>query len=156
MIKKLNLPKADLRLKRDGEIVKVFCLIRQQFLVCTPEEWVRQHVLNFLIHHKGFPKGRIASEYTVLYNGMQKRADIVIFDKHNQPLMIVECKAPKVKITEDTFFQLAQYQSKLHVPFLMMTNGLDHYNCIVSRFEKPIQFVPEVPEYNVLLTLSLT
>lgn len=152
MIQELNLPKAELRLKKEGGLVKILCLIRNQFLVCTPEEWVRQHYLSYLINDKNYPKGQIASEYALAYNGLKKRADIVVFNKEGNPIVIVECKAPKIKISEDTFFQIAQYQSQLRVPFLVMTNGLNHFNCFVSIEENPLKYIPEIPDYQTLIT----
>lgn len=126
MIVPLNLPKAKLRLKRKDSQVYVWCVIRQMDLLCTPEEWVRQHVIHYLINEKQFPKGLIASEYVVEYNGLNKRADIVVFDRNHHPLLIVECKAPEIPINEKVLLQIATYNSKLNVPFLFLTNGLKH------------------------------
>ena len=133
IIRPLELPKAPLRLKRkDGEVY-VRCVIRNKDLVMTPEEWVRQHVIHFLINEKGISKGRIASELALNYNGRLKRADIVVFDAFGAPEMIVECKAPDIKISEKTLYQIAQYNSELNVRRLMLTNGLKHMYCKIDQ-----------------------
>ena len=133
MIVPLNLPKAPLKLtRRNGEIY-VRCLIRQKDLVCTPEEWVRQHVIHDLISVKGVSKGRIASEFPLEYNGRSKRADLVLFDQFGVPELIVECKAPEVPISEQVVFQIAQYNSQLNVDKLFLTNGLTHIYCQIDR-----------------------
>ena len=132
MIIPLNLPKAKLKLTRKNGEVYVRCLIRQKDLVCTPEEWVRQHVIHFLISEKGVSIGRIASEFSLEYNSRSKRADLVLFDEFGKPNMIVECKAPEIPITEKVVHQIAQYNSQLNVDRLFLTNGLDHIFCEID------------------------
>lgn len=149
MIVPLNLPTAELRLKKIKSIVHVWCLIRNQFLVCTPEEWVRQHYINFLINYKGYPKGRIASEFPLEYNGRKKRADIVVFDAYSNPLVIIECKAPEVPLNQDTLHQIAQYQFELKTVLLGMTNGLEHVYLIPGQ-KKGSSWIKELPEYKNL------
>lgn len=122
----LNLPKAPLKLTRKNGTVHVRCLIRNKDLVCTPEEWVRQHVVNHLIQNEKIGKGRIACEFEFKYNGRSKRADIVVFSSEGIPEMIVECKATDVSLSYDTFFQIAQYNHELNVKDLILTNGLQH------------------------------
>lgn len=147
MITPLNLPKAQLKLtKRDGQIY-VRCLIRQKDLVCTPEEWVRQHVIHFLISEKGVSKGKIASEFPVEYNGRAKRADLVMFDEFGKPTMIVECKAPEISITEKVVHQIAQYNSQLNVDRLFLTNGLTHIFCEIDREKGQLVYHEEWPNW---------
>ncbi len=145
MIVPLNLPKANLRLKRKGKQVFVWCIIRQMDLLCTPEEWVRQHVIHYLINEKQFPKGLIASEYVVEYNGMKKRADVVVFDKNNSPILIIECKAPEIDINEKVLLQIATYNSQLNVPYLFLTNGIKHQ--IIRREGESWKKLNELPNY---------
>lgn len=145
MIVPLNLPQAPLKLTRKNEVVYVRCLIRQKNLVCTPEEWVRQHVIHFLISEKKVSKGRIASEYSIVYNGRSKRADLVIFDTVGEPEMIVECKAPEVPITEKVVHQIAQYNSQLNVNRLFLTNGLQHIFCEIDRENGKLIYFEEWP-----------
>ncbi|MDG1333400.1 MAG: type I restriction enzyme HsdR N-terminal domain-containing protein [Crocinitomicaceae bacterium] len=147
MITPLNLPKAELKLTRKNDEVYVRCLIRQKDLVCTPEEWVRQHIINFLINEKGVSKGRIASEYPLEYNGRSKRADLVLFDEFGKPIMIVECKAPEVSITEKVVHQIAQYNSQLNVDRLFLTNGLTHIFCEIDREKGQLVYHKDWPNW---------
>lgn len=127
MIVPLNLPPADLKLTQKGGKVFVWCMARKLNLRLTPEEWVRQHLIHFLHYHKSFPISLIASEFTLNLNGLRKRSDIVVFGKSGEPLLIAECKATTVQINNETLFQIAQYNSKLKVPHLILSNGLDHF-----------------------------
>lgn len=147
MITPLNLPKAKLKLTRKNDEVYVRCLIRQKDLVCTPEEWVRQHIISFLINEKGVSKGRIASEYPLQYNGRSKRADLVLFDEFGKPTMIVECKAPEISITEKVVHQIAQYNSQLNVDRLFLTNGLAHIYCEIDREKGQLIYHEEWPNW---------
>lgn len=151
MIVPLDFPKAQLRLKRKAEQVFVWCDIRQMDLLCTPEEWVRQHVIHFLMNDKKVPKGLIASEFVVEYNGLKKRADIVVFDRDHQPLMIVECKAPEIPINEKVMMQIALYNAKLNVPFLFLTNGLKHQ--VIQRNDDNWKQLKEIPSFNEMLSV---
>lgn len=145
MIEPLNLPKADLRLKKIKGIVHVWCVIRKKDLVCTPEEWVRQHFIHFLINERNIPIGLIASEYPLDYNGRLKRADIVVFNKKQDPVLIVECKAPKINLDEKTLFQIAQYNFHLDVDYLCLTNGLDHAYSQIDRESGSLRYLKEIP-----------
>lgn len=127
MIVPLNLPQAELKLSKRAGKVFVWCIVRKKNLLLTPEEWVRQHLIHFLHYHKSFPISLIASEFTLKLNDLQKRSDIVVFGKSGEPLLIVECKATTIKINNETLFQIAQYNSKLKVPHLILSNGLDHF-----------------------------
>jgi type I site-specific restriction endonuclease len=126
MIRPLNLPKAELDLQRKGTEVYVWCIVRKKRLLLTPEEWVRQHVIHYLINEQAIPLGLIASEYPLKYHEREKRADIIVFDKSAKPVMVIECKATDVSLNQETLFQIAQYTHVLRSPFIMLTNGLDH------------------------------
>jgi len=139
----LNLPKAVLKQKAD----QIWDPLRRKFVKTTPEEWVRQQFIDFLISTKGFPSGRMVSEYKVSYNGMNKRCDIAVFDTNSQPQVIVECKAPQIKITEDTFYQIAKYAHVLQAPFLILTNGLEHYCALVDAKEGKLTYLETLPTY---------
>ena len=145
MIEPLNLPKADLRLKKIKGVVHVWCIIRKKDLVCTPEEWVRQHFIHFLINDRKIPIGLIASEYPLDYNGRLKRADIVVFNKKQDPVLIVECKAPKINLDEKTLFQIAQYNFHLDVDYLCLTNGLDHAYSMIDKEKGSLCYLKEIP-----------
>lgn len=146
MITPLDFPKAPLKLKKKNEQLYVWCIIRKIDLVLTPEEWVRQHAIHFLIKVKKIPIGLIASEYPLKYNTRLKRADIVVFSREQNPILIVECKAPEVSLSQNTMLQIAQYNSELDVPYLFLTNGLKHIVCEIDKVSKDIQLLEELPD----------
>jgi hypothetical protein len=123
----LNLPLGALKLSRKDGVIYVLCEIRKKKLVLTPEEWVRQHFLHFMINDLGISKGRIVSEMALKYNDMNRRGDIVVLGDEGQAIMLIECKAPEINITKKTLHQIATYNSVFKVPLLVMTNGLDHH-----------------------------
>lgn len=150
MFTPINLPPAKLKLTRKDEAVYVWCVIRNKNLVLTPEEWVRQHIIHFLISEKQFPKGLIASEFALTYNGRSKRADVVVFNRTSKPIFIVECKAPEVELTEATLHQIAQYNFELKVDFLLLTNGINHVMCMINRKEHRLDYLKEIPNFEEL------
>lgn len=131
--------------------VEVFDEIRKTWLLLTPEEWVRQHMIYFLIQDKNVPVLKIAVEYEFKYNRRSKRADIVVFNEFMQAVLIVECKAASVSISQDVFFQIAQYNRILKVPYLVVTNGLKNYACKVQTNEPFFEFIQELPNYSELI-----
>ena len=141
----LNLPQTNLKLTRKDNHVFVWCIVRKKDLVCTPEEWVRQHLIHFLINEKNIPLGLLASEYSLNYNGLVKRADIVVFDRSGQPNMLIECKAPEVLISEKTFYQMAQYNSQLNAEYFMLSNGLHHFIGKIGPKNGDIQILDDFP-----------
>jgi hypothetical protein len=145
MIVPLNLPKARLKLTKKDSEVFVWCILRKKNLVCTPEEWVRQHVIHFLISD-GVPQGLIASEYTLEYNGRSKRADLVVFNRAQQAVLVVECKAPEVELNEHVFHQIATYNHEMKVSYLMMTNGLKHIYCHVNQSSGKLDYLESLPK----------
>jgi len=128
----LNLPKAPLKISKIKEEYYVFCIIRKKKLIITPEEWVRQHVIHYLINDLSIPIGRISSETNIKLNGMIRRCDIVVFDSYSVPKLIVECKSPNIEINDVVLHQIASYNRTLQVDYLMLTNGLtnDYYKII--------------------------
>lgn len=127
MFTPLNLPNAPLKITKKDQKLYVTCLVRRDQIVLTPEEWVRQHVVHYLIAYKSFALGRLALEVSLKVNSLSKRADIVYYDDTLQPQLVVECKAPEVKLTSETVFQIATYNSQLNSKFLLISNGLDHF-----------------------------
>lgn len=117
----------------------------------TPEEWVRQHVLYYLINDKGFPLALLAVEHQIDYNGMRKRADIVAYSRSSTPVFIVECKAPEVPIDQSTLQQIAKYNFDLNVDFLLLTNGIEHFMCQINREEGRLLRLDEIPAYDKML-----
>lgn len=141
MIVPLNLPKANLKLTRRDNQIFVWCILRKKDLVLTPEEWVRQHVVHFLINFHHVPVGLIAAEFQLYYNGRSKRADIVVFSRNSEPIMIIECKAPDVVLTHKVLFQIAQYNHQLQVDLLMVTNGINHLYCQVEQSKGNLSYI---------------
>lgn len=134
-------------MKEEGDVVFIFDEVRKKFLVLTPEEWVRQHVVQFLIQEKKVPKALIQLEGGLTYNGLQKRSDVLVFNSTGQKILLVECKAPSVKISQDTFDQIARYNFVHRVPWLLVSNGLAHYCCLLNWEQNSYQFMPELPFY---------
>lgn len=143
----LNLPKYDFKVKSNAAGPQVFDIVRKQYVKLTPEEWVRQHFIHFLIEEKGYPSSLMGIEYALEYNGMQKRADILCFDKQGKPIVLVECKAATVKIDQKVFDQIARYNFNLHVPYLIVTNGLEHYCCAMDYEANSYLFIKEIPHF---------
>ena len=143
----LNLPIAALKTKLVEGTTQVFDQVRKKYLVLTPEEWVRQHFIHYLNQEKNYPLGLMEVEQMVKYNGMQTRADIVLYTTDGKPNMIVECKAPNVKITQDAFNQIAKYNFKLKVRYLVLTNGIQHFCCQMDYETNGIKFLEEIPSY---------
>jgi len=150
MFPSLNLPTAKLKIENE----KVWDILQKKYVNLTPEEWVRQNIIHFLIEEKGFSKNLMQSEYTVKYNGLNKRCDIVIFNRKILPQVIVECKAPHIKIDEETFFQIAKYYSSLKAPLLFMSNGIQHVFALINNSENKINFLQELPSQKELEALT--
>ena len=142
---KLNLPSYNFRTRSTVGKHQIFDPIRKKFVTLTPEEWVRQHFLQFLINEKKYPASRMAVEFGLKYNSLKKRGDIVFFNKTGSPELIVECKAPKIKISQDTFDQAARYNFVLKVKYLVITNGMEHFCCLMENEAKTYQFLPDIP-----------
>lgn len=131
----------------------IFDPLRRKYVALTPEEWVRQHFINFLITHKDYPKNLLANEMSITLNGTSKRCDSVLFDRNGQPIMIIEYKAPTIKITAKVFDQIARYNIVLKVKFLIVSNGLEHYCCKVDYQTNQCIFLQEIPSYKELSDL---
>ena len=116
-------------------------------MILTPEEWVRQHCIHYLIEEKNYPKSLINVEKELRINGLKKRYDIVAFNTDGSIRLLIECKAPSVKISQITFDQIAQYNLLLKADYLMVTNGLNHYQCIMDFDEERYQFLRSLPAY---------
>lgn len=146
-MKNLNLPAYNYKLKSSENKTYIFDVIRKKFVVLTPEEWVRQHIVHYLINEKGYPKSLINVEKQLIINNLKKRTDIVIFFNTGAPQIIVECKAPSVKITQKTFDQIARYNLKLEAKFLMLSNGLEHYFAKLDTKNEAFVFLKEIPKH---------
>jgi len=143
----LNLPSFNLKIKEEKGISYIFDQIRKKYLVLTPEEWVRQHLINFLINVKKYPGSLMRLEGGLKLNNLQKRSDILLFNKHGEKILLVECKAPSVKINQDTFDQIARYNFVHKVEWLLVSNGMQHFCCRIDYDKKTYNFVEELPAY---------
>ena len=144
----LNLPSYNFKIKNSKNKRFIFDAIRKKFMVLTPEEWVRQHFVSYLISEKNYPTSLIAVEKQLTVNGLKKRTDILVFNSTGTPEIIVECKAPSVPISQNTFDQIARYNLKLQAKFLIVTNGLDHYYCQMDFENERYQFLKDIPKYD--------
>jgi Type I restriction enzyme R protein N terminus (HSDR_N) len=146
-MKQLNFPSYNFRF-RDSENKKyIFDEIRKKFVVLTPEEWVRQHVVQFLVQEKKYPMSHINVEKLIKINTLNKRYDIVVFQLDGSIKLLIECKAPSVDISQTTFDQIAQYNLILSANYLMVTNGLKHYFCLINFQEQRYDFLRDLPNY---------
>lgn len=146
-MKRLNLPIAPLKLTRKEGQIYVHCQIRKKNLVLTPEEWVRQHVIHYLLKDIEVPNGLIASELGMKINKMTRRSDVVVYGKDKQIRLLVECKAPEVPIDPQVLHQAAQYNSQLKSPYLWLTNGLDHHLYYINHTTGEIKRLESLPKF---------
>ncbi|MFL1895640.1 type I restriction enzyme HsdR N-terminal domain-containing protein [Aquimarina sp. 2-A2] len=144
----LNFPTYQFRFKNSENKISIFDRIRKKFVILTPEEWVRQHTVAYLIHEKKYPQSLINVEKLILLNGRRKRYDIVVFNSDGSIHLIVECKANSIPITQSVFDQIAQYNLELNANYLMITNGLHHFYCQMRYKEQAYHFLKDIPEYS--------
>ncbi len=150
----LNLPETELRTKtKDGKTL-VFDPLRRRYVTLTPEEWVRQRFVRFLIEHKGYAAACIGNEVSLCLNGTRKRCDSVVYDLHAVPAMIMEYKAPDVPITQSVFNQICRYNMALKVRWLVVSNGLQHYCCHIEYESGTYSFVPEIPSFSAVTGIT--
>ncbi|MGF1555433.1 type I restriction enzyme HsdR N-terminal domain-containing protein [Paucihalobacter sp.] len=146
-MQKLNFPQYSFRFKNNENNLSIFDAIRKKFVILQPEEWVRQHCIQFLLNEKKFPKSHINIEKKITINQLTKRYDIVVFNPDGRIHLMVECKAPTVIINQTTFDQIARYNLALNATYLMVTNGLNHYYCQMDYKEQRYQFLENLPSY---------
>lgn len=148
----LNLPEYSFRWKVENNNHYIFDGIRKKFLLLTPEEWVRQNITAFLIEDRKFPPGLISAESGIKVNTLSRRYDILVYSKNRNPLVLVECKAPHIKITQKVFDQIIAYNYSVRAAFLLVTNGLQHF---FLRKNEGGQFIfcDKIPEFQELTTI---
>lgn len=147
-MQKLNFPDFQFRFKNRENKTLIFDVIRKKFVVLTPEEWVRQHVVQFLIYEKGYPLSLINVEKQLKLHNTTKRYDIIVYKSDGNVELIVECKAPSIDISQDTFDQIARYNFVLNSNFLMVTNGLSHYYCKMDWEQERYDFLQSLPTHD--------
>ncbi len=146
----LNLPPHPFKITQKETQYFIFDEIRKKHLVLTPEEWVRQHFIQYLVQEKRFPKSLIQIEGGLSLNQLQKRTDVVVFNTQGERIMVIECKAPSVKITQAVFDQAARYNSVHRTKWLVVTNGLMHCYATINHQQGHFAFVEELPLYTLL------
>ena len=142
----LSLPAFEYKVKRHSGSVMIFDIIRKKFVVLTPEEWVRQHVIHYLIEVKKFPPARIAVEREIDLYGLRRRFDVVTFDRAGKPWLLIECKAPSVELTRQVFDQAFRYNITLEAPYVAITNGVKHFCGKIER-SKGFVFLSDFPDF---------
>ncbi|MEM9417361.1 MAG: type I restriction enzyme HsdR N-terminal domain-containing protein [Bacteroidota bacterium] len=154
-MKPLNLPTFAYKIQVSKQGHLIFDAIRKKYVQLTPEEWVRQHVVHYLTGHLSYPRSLVRLEPGVRYNGLQHRADILVYDRAAKPLLLVECKAPHVRLNYDTWGQIARYNAHFNAQLLVITNGLQHF-CWQLDYERGNHtLLPTIPSFDALVTTSL-
>lgn len=143
----LNFPTYSFRFKNNENKISIFDEIRKKFVILTPEEWVRQNVVRYLLEEKKYSKSYINVEKLIKINDLNKRYDIVVFQPNGKIFLLIECKAPEVQITQQTFDQIARYNLVLNASYLMVTNGLNHYFCQMDLENEKYNFLKDLPDY---------
>jgi hypothetical protein len=147
---KLNLPSFNFELKQTQDNILIFDFLRKRYVVLTPEEWVRQHFIHYLIHHLNYPKGLIKVEGGLTFNTLQKRSDIVVFNREGKPWMVIECKAPELKLSTRTMEQASIYNHSLKAKYVVITNGMSHICCEIDWANSNTVVLGEIPKYDEL------
>ncbi|MDF9829536.1 type I restriction enzyme HsdR N-terminal domain-containing protein [Parabacteroides sp. PF5-6] len=148
----LNLPIFPAKVtERKGKKL-IFDLVRRKYVALTPEEWVRQHFVHYLITEKGYPAELVANEVAIKLNQTNKRCDTVVYDRYLTPVVVVEYKSPGIEITDRVFDQIVRYNMVLTVPYLMVSNGLSHYCCQIDYKTQTYSFLEDIPPYEDLTT----
>jgi len=146
----LNLPTFPVKVAEKNGKKLIFDPVRQKYTALTPEEWVRQHFVNYLLTAKGYPRQLIANEVAIKLNQTAKRCDTVVYDRYLDPLVVIEYKSPMVEISSQVFDQIVRYNMVLRVPYLIVSNGLSHYCCLIDYKTQGYSFLEEIPEYKEL------
>lgn len=147
----LKLPPVKLKTVREAGRLRVYDVFRKRYVALTPEEWVRQHFLHWLVDHRGYPASLIAVESSLKQNRMSLRADAIVYDRQGKAIMIIECKSALQKLSSDVFDQAARYNLPFGVPYLVVTNGLEHYCCLRDRQAGQWVFLEDLPAYGELI-----
>jgi type I site-specific restriction endonuclease len=147
---RLNLPNYDFKIKTEQGLQQIFDPVRKKMVKLNPEEWVRQNLIQFLNKEKNFPISLMAVEKGLKVNSLTKRFDILCYGNNAKPLLLVECKAPSVKISQAAFDQISIYNLQFKVPFLLVSNGIDHYCCQLNYEKRNYSFLDEIPDYSKL------
>ena len=143
----LNLPSYDAKIRKNGSLMEIYDPLRRKYVALTPEEWVRQHFVNWLISDKEYPTSLMANEAGIKLNSLIRRCDTVVYDQHLDPLMIIEYKESNISITQDVFDQVVRYNTVLKVPYIVVSNGVNHYSCKMNYEKQSYDFLTDIPNY---------
>ena len=146
----LTLPPYEARIKATGPHQQIFDVLRRRYVALTPEEWVRQHFVHFLMEHKHYPKGLLGNEIELRIGEKKMRCDTILYDSMLQPRMIIEYKAPEIEITQQVFNQITAYNMILRVDYLIVSNGMQHYCCRLNKELGQYEFLQDIPDYSQL------
>ncbi len=149
-MQQLNLPSYNARITKNGSELKIFDFLRHKYVALTPEEWVRQNFVHFLVDIKGYNPTLMANEVGICLNGVKKRCDSVLYSQGLVPRMIIEYKRPDVEITQKVFNQICRYNLVLHVDYLIVSNGISHYCCKMDYDKQQYMFLDDIPNYGDL------
>lgn len=143
----LNLPSFEAKIRKKGNTSEIFDSLRRKYVKLTPEEWVRQHFVNYLITEKKYPTMLITNEAGIKINSITRRCDTIVYNQKLEPVMIVEYKEPRIPITQEVFNQVVRYNSVLKVPYIVVSNGLKHYCCQIDYEKQQYDYLLEIPEW---------
>jgi len=146
----INLPPYKIKLREYNGKRQIFDVLRRRYVALTPEEWVRQHFVHYLMEHKGYPKGLLSNEVELAVGEKKLRCDTLLYNKVLQPQMIVEYKSPEIELTQHVFNQITAYNLLLHVDYLVVSNGLRHYCCRMDYERQTYTFLQDIPAYEEL------
>lgn len=150
MLPQLNFPHYDFRLRENNSRPEIFDDVRKVWVTLTPEEWVRQHAMKWIVEEKKYPASLLAVEKSISVNGLTKRCDIVAFNRDGKPVLVVECKAHDVEISQVVFDQAARYNLTLNVNLFLLTNGMKHFCCVTDHEKQSYSFLKELPVFSTL------
>ena len=150
ILMKLNLPPIEARTKTEGGRIKIWDALRRRYVALTPEEWVRQHFVAFLIGEKGYSPALMANEVRIELNGMSRRCDTVVYQRDLTPRVIIEYKRPDVRISQRVFAQICRYNLVMQVDYLIVSNGLEHYCCRMDYVRQTYEFLDDIPDFKGL------
>ena len=146
----LNLPPYDIKVKQTNGKTSILDILRRRFITLTPEEWVRQHFIHYLINYKGYPSALLANEVELTIGQKKLRCDSVLYTRQLQPRMIIEYKVPSIQITQKVFNQIFAYNTLLHADYLVVSNGMSHYCCKIDYENKSYAFLKDIPKFSEL------
>ena len=143
----LNLPSYDAKIRKNGSIMEIYDTLRRKYVALTPEEWVRQHFVNWLISNKNYPASLMANEASIKLNSLTRRCDTVVYNQLLEPLMIIEYKESNIPVTQGVFDQVVRYNTVLKVKYIVVSNGINHYCCKMDYDKQSYDFLTDIPNY---------